>query len=198
MDWIWYIILVIYITITFRAVLMWIDKMAKVIIWNYLAWITCYAFGNLIQQCINWLNTTPDKIFIWLSYSKYASFLSAWQLTFILLMFILLIRIIYKFGRIQVSFSTNVATEKLYFILLIPITVISFIIWPYIALKADWIQVINILENTLIQNFWFLHTFISNISLRIFINWIIFIILSSQIKFKISVSAKATKLPDWI
>lgn len=177
---------------------MWIDKMAKVIIWNYLAWITCYAFGNLIQQSINWLNTTPDKIFIWLSYSKYASFLSAWQLTFILLMFILLIRIIYKFGKIQVSFSTNVATEKLYFILLIPITVISFIIWPYIALKADWIQIINVLENTLIQNFWFLNTFINNISLRIFINWLIFIILSSQIKFKISLSAKATKIPDWI
>lgn len=198
MDWIWYIILAIYIAITFRAVLMWIDKMAKVIIWNYLAWITCYAFGNLIQQCINWLNTTPDKLFIWLSYSKYASFLSAWQLTFILLMFILLIWIIYKFWRIQVSFSTNVATEKLYFIVLIPITVISFIIWPYIALKADWIQIINILENTLIKNFWFLYSFISNISLWMFINWLIFIIISSQIKFKISVSTKATKLPDWI
>lgn len=198
MDWIWYIILAIYIAITFRTVLMWIDKMAKVIIWNYLAGITCYAFWNLIQHCVNRLNTTPDKLFIWLSYSKYASFLSAWQLTFILLMFILLIWIIYKFWRIQVSFSTNVATEKLYFILLIPITIISFIIWPYIALKADWIQVINLLENTLSRNFLFLQSFIKNISFWMFINWLIFIIISSQIKFKISVSTKATKLPDWI
>ena len=177
---------------------MWIDKMAKIIIWNYLVGITCYAFWNLIQQCVNWLNSTPDKVFIWLSYSQYANFLSAWQLTFILLMFILLIWIIYKFGRIQVSFSTNVATEKLYFILLIPITVISFIIWPYIALKANWIQIINTLENTLIKNFWFLYSFISNISFRMFITWLIFIIISSQIKFKISVSTKATKLPNWI
>ena len=198
MDWIWYGIVLGYIAITFWTILMWTDKMAKIIIWNYLAWITCYAFGNLIQQCVNWLNTTPDKVFIWLSYSQYANFLSAWQLTFILLMFILLIRIIYKFGRIQVSFSANIATEKLYFILLIPITVISFIIWPYIALKADWIQIINILENTLIKNFWFLYSFISNISFWMFLNWLIFIIISSQIKFKISVSTKATKLPDWI
>ena len=198
MDWIWYIILAIYIAITFRAVLMWIDKMAKVIIWNYLAWITCYAFGNLIQRCVNWLNTTPDRVFIWLSYSQYANFLSAWQLTFILLMFILLIWIIYKFGRIQVSFGSNIATEKLYFIILIPITVISFIIWPYIALKADWIQVISILENTLTKNFWFLQSFIRNISFWMFINWLVFIIISSQIKFKISVSTKATKLPDWL
>ena len=182
MDWIWYIILAVYIAITFRAVLMWIYKKAKVIIWNYLAWITCYAFGNLIQRCVNWLNTTPDRVFIWLSYSQYANFLSAWQLTFILLMFILLIWIIYKFGRIQVSFGSNIATEKLYFIILIPITVISFIIWPYIALKADWIQVISILENTLTKNFWFLQSFIRNISFWMFINWLVFIIISSQIK----------------
>jgi hypothetical protein len=31
-----------------------------------------------------------------------------------------------------------------------------------------------------------------------FINWIAFIILSSHINFKISLSAKTTKLPEWI
>jgi hypothetical protein len=50
MIWIWYVIIWIYIGITFWAVLMWMDKMAKVIIWNYLAWVTAFAFGNLIHQ----------------------------------------------------------------------------------------------------------------------------------------------------
>jgi hypothetical protein len=31
-----------------------------------------------------------------------------------------------------------------------------------------------------------------------FVNWIAFIILASHINFKISLSAKATKLPEWI
>jgi hypothetical protein len=196
MDWIWYIIIAWYIAITFWAILMWIDKMAKVIIWNYLAWITCFAFWNLIHQRINQLMASPDSVFIWISYSKFADFLSAWQLTFILLLFICLIWIIYACWRIQVSFSSHSSTEKLYFVILIPLTVFSFIIGPYIALKADWIRVLGAIESTLTKTFWFLVEFINHIPFWMFITWITFIIISSQIKFKISLSAKTTKLPD--
>jgi hypothetical protein len=198
MDWIWYIILAWYIAITFRAVLMWIDKMAKVIIWNYLAWITCFAFWNLIHQRVNRLMSSPDSIFIWISYSKYASFLSAWQLTFVLLLFAWLIWLIYTCWRIQVSFSTHASTEKLYFVILIPITVLSFIIGPYIALTANGIQAIWFIESSLSKTFWFLVNFINHLPFWMFINWIIFIIISSHINFKISLSAKATKMPDGI
>ena len=194
----WYIILCIYIAIAFRAVLMWIDKMSKVIIWNYIAWITCFAFWNLISQCVRRLMTSPDSKFIWLSYSQYAKFLSTSQLTLILLLFIGLIRLIYSCGRIQVSYSTRTSTEKLYFIILIPITVISFIIWPYIALQANWIQVLDFIEKSLTWTFWFLTSFVKHIPFRMFVNWITFIIISSHINFKISVTAKATKLPEWI
>lgn len=198
MDWIWYLILIWYIAITFWAVLMGIDKMAKVIIWNYLAWITCFAFWNLIHQRVNRLMSSPNSVFIWISYTKYASFLSAWQLTFVLLLFAGLIRLIYTCWRIQVSFSTYTSTEKLYFIILIPITVLSFIIWPYIALTANGIQAIGSIENTLSRNFSFLISFINHIPFRMFINWIVFIIISSHINFKISLSAKATKMPEGI
>ncbi len=198
MDWIWYIILAWYIAITFWAVLMWIDKMAKVIIWNYLAWITCFAFWNLIHQRVNRLMSSPDSIFIWISYSKYASFLSAWQLTFVLLLFAWLIWLIYTCWRIQVSFSTHASTEKLYFVILIPITVLSFIIGPYIALTANGIQAIWFIENSLSKTFWFLVNFINHLPFWMFINWIVFIIISSHINFKISLSAKATKMPDGI
>ena len=198
MDWIWYIILAWYIAITFRAVLMWIDKMAKVIIWNYLAWITCLAFWNLIHQRVNRLMSSPDSIFIWISYSKYASFLSAWQLTFVLLLFAWLIWLIYTCWRIQVSFSTHASTEKLYFVILIPITVLSFIIGPYIALTANGIQAIWFIESSLSKTFWFLVNFINHLPFWMFINWIVFIIISSHINFKISLSAKATKMPDGI
>lgn len=196
MDWIWYIIIAWYIAITFWSVLMWIDKMAKVIIWNYLAWITCFAFWNLIYQRTNRLMTSPDSLFIWISYAKLSKFLSAWQLTFVLLLFFWLIRLIYACWRIQVSFSSRSSTEKLYFVILIPLTVLSFIIGPYIALKADWIQVLGAIESTLTKTFWFLIDFINHIPFWMFITWITFIIISSQIKFKISLSAKATKLPD--
>lgn len=177
---------------------MWTDKMARVVIWNYLVGITCYAFWNLINQWVNRLASSPDSVFIWISYSKYADFLSASQLTLVLLLYAWLIWVIYACGRIQVSFSSKVGTEKLYFLLLIPITVLSFVIWPYIALKADGIQAINLIESSVIQTFWFLISFIENISFWMFINWIAFIIISSRINFKISVSAKATKIPEWL
>ena len=198
MDWIWYIIIAWYLAITFWAVLMWTDKMAKVIIWNYLAWITCFAFWNLINQWVNWLMTSPDSTFIWISYSKFASFLSAGQLTLVLLLFVWLIWLIYSCGKIQVSFSPRSSTEKLYFVILIPITVISFIVWPYIALKADWIQALTDVQVSISRNFWFLNSFINHLPFWMFVNWIAFIILSSHINFKISLSAKATKLPEWM
>ena len=193
-----YIILCVYIAIIFWTILMWIDKMSKVIIWNYITWITCFAFGNLIHQWVLRLMTSPDAKFIWLSYSQYANFLSSSQLTIVLLMYIWLIRLVYSCWRFQVSYSTRTSTEKLYFIILIPITVLSFIIWPYITLQADWIQVLNFIEKSLTWTFWFLISFINHIPFWMFINWIAFIIISSQINFKISLSAKATKLPEWI
>lgn len=198
MDWIGYIIMTIYIAITFWAVLMWIDKMAKVIIWNYLAWITAFAFWNLIHQWVRRLMMQPTSTFLWLSYEKYASFLSAGQLTFVLLLFAGLIWLIYSCGKIQVTFSTRATTEKLYFIILIPITVLSFVVWPYIALKADGIQTLIFLQNQMVRTFWFLTTFLKHIPFWMFVNWIAFIIISSHIDFKISVSAKATKLPEWL
>ena len=193
-----YIILCVYIAIIFWTILMWIDKMSKVIIWNYITWITCFAFGNLIHQWVLRLMTSPDAKFIWLSYSQYANFLSSSQLTIVLLLYILLIRLIYSYWRFQVSYNTRSSTEKLYFIILIPITVLSFIIGPYIALQANWIQVLNFIEKSLTWTFWFLISFINHIPFWMFINWIAFIIISSQINFKISLSAKATKLPEWI
>ncbi len=198
MDWIGYIIVIAYVAIAFRAVLMWMDKMAKVIIGNYLAWITCFAFGNLIHQWINWLMMSPTTKFIRISYESYANFLSAGQLTFVLLLFVWLIWLIYACWRINVSFSTRATTEKLYFIVLIPITVISFVVWPYIALKADGIQTLSFVQNSITQTFWFLAPFIRHIPFWMFINWIVFIIISSHINFKISVTAKATKLPEWV
>ena len=198
MLWIWYVIIWVYIGITFWAVLIWIDKMAKVIIWNYLAGVTAFAFWNLIHQWVLWLSAHPTSAFLWISYEKYAHFLSAWQLTFVLLLFAWLIWLIYACGRIQVTFSTRTTTEKLYFILLIPITVLSFVIGPYIALKSDWIQSLNLIQNTNNHAFWLLAPFIKHIPFWMFINGIVFIIISSHINFKISVTAKATKLPEWM
>ena len=197
-NWLWYIILLIYIAITFRSVLMWMDKMAKLIIGNYLAWITCYAFGNLINQWVLWLLTSPSSEFIWISYAKLASFLSAGQLTFVLLLFVGLIRLIHACWRIQVTFWSRASTEKLYFIILIPITVLSFVIGPYIALQANWIQAISFIETSLIGTFGFMYQFIHHLPFWMLINGLVFIIISSHIDFKISLSAKATKLPEWM
>ena len=198
MAWIGYTILMVYIGIIFRTVLMWIDKMSRVIIWNYLAGITCFAFWNLIHQRVVWLKMSPTEKFIWISYEGFANFLSAGQLTFVLLLFAGLIRLIYACGKIQVNYATNIATEKLYFIILIPITVLSFVIGPYIALKADWIQALTLIESSIASTFGFLVGFIKHMPFWMFINWIAFIIISSQINFKVSLSPKTTQLPEWI
>lgn len=197
-TWVWYLILIIYIAIAFRAVMMWIDKMARVIIVNYIAWITCFAFGNLINQWVQWLATFPDKSFMKISYASLSNFLSASELILVLLVFAGLVRLIYSCGRIQVSFGSNTTTEKLYFIVLIPITVLSFICGPYVALMANGIEALTDLQSWLGNTFWFLWNLVNHLPFRMFINWLVFIIISSRVNFKISLSAKATKIPEWI
>lgn len=197
-TWVWYLILIIYIAIAFRAVMMWIDKMARVIIANYIAWITCFAFGNLINQWVQRLATFPDKSFMKISYASLSNFLSASELILVLLVFAGLVRLIYSCGRIQVSFGSNTTTEKLYFIVLIPITVLSFICGPYVALMANGIEALTDLQSWLGNTFWFLWNLVNHLPFRMFINWLVFIIISSRVNFKISLSAKATKIPEWI
>lgn len=193
-----YLILIIYIAITFWAVMMWIDKMSRVIVWSYLSWITCFSFGNLINQWVIWLSLHPDLNFLWISYENLWNFLWSAELILILLLFAWIIRLIYSCGRIQISFGSNATTEKLYFIILIPITVLSLISGPYVALMADWITVLSELENWLRNTFWFLGSLVNHLPLWMFVNWIVFIIISSRVNFKISLSAKATKIPEWL
>lgn len=199
-----YLILLIYIALTFWAIMMWIDKMSKVIIGNYLVWITCFAFWNLINQWVNLLKNNPDAKFLGISYDSFWTFLWNAELILILLMFAWLIRLIYKCGRIQVSFGSNATTEKLYFIILIPITVLSFICGPYIALNADWLTtaewlpIIQYLEWGLRNSFWFLWNFMNYLPFWMFANWLAFIIISSHINFKISLTAKTTQIPEWL
>jgi len=178
--------------------MMWIDKMARVIIANYIAWITCFAFGNLINQWVQRLATFPDKSFMKISYASLSNFLSASELILVLLVFAGLVRLIYSCGRIQVSFGSNTTTEKLYFIVLIPITVLSFICGPYVALMANGIEALTDLQSWLGNTFWFLWNLVNHLPFRMFINWLVFIIISSRVNFKISLSAKATKIPEWI
>lgn len=193
-----YLILIIYIALTFWAVMMWIDKMSKVIIWSYLAWITCFSFGNLINQWVIWLSAHADSVFLWISYENLWKILWNSELILILLLFAWLVRLVYSCWRIQISFGSNTTTEKLYFIILIPITVLSLIAGPYVALMADGISILWELENWLRTTFWFLWSLVNHLPLRLFVNGIVFIIISSHINFKISLSAKATKLPEWL
>lgn len=110
------------------------EKMMRVILGNYVVAATCFAFGECINTRANQLLLTPQMSFLKISYESYANFLQQGQLTFILVLFVALVAIVYTFGKINVSTMQEASAEKLYYILLIPLTLLSFIFALYLAL----------------------------------------------------------------
>ena len=113
------------------------EKMIRLILGNYVIATICLAFGACINTRAAQLLTTPQMMFLKISYQGYANFLQQGQLTFILILFAILVTIVYTSSQINVSTMQGENSEKLYYILLIPFTLLSFIFALYIALSGE-------------------------------------------------------------
>jgi hypothetical protein len=130
-----------------------------------------------------------------ISYESFSHFLQNGQLTFILILFALLVALVYTSSTINVSTVENPQTEKLYYIFLIPLTLLSFLFSLSIALLGEGIQ-IDIIQTSLNNTFGFVTDFASNAPLWMFAQGILILLITSHIKIKFSLTKQTTILPD--
>ncbi|MDR0369079.1 MAG: hypothetical protein LBH96_00655 [Candidatus Peribacteria bacterium] len=109
-----------------------------------------------------------------------------------------LVGLVYTSSKINVSTMQGTNAEKLYYILLIPLTLLSFIFALYIALMGEGIEALASIQNTIGGTFGFIQQFIEHISFRMLAHGIIILIITSQLKLKINFSKKSTIIPDGI
>jgi len=186
-DIIIYIIIIIIGALIILSVTIWLEKMIKIILWNYILASICLAWSQSINLLINYLNNNPWLKFLGIKNEWLANFMLNWQTTIIMIIYASLLWIIYKNSKITVSIPQDEILKKSLYIFFIPLTVISFILTIQIAIL--WVSIFN--ENSVIWvwniiiNNIYLQTFIKNTPLWIFLHWIATVLITSEIKIKI-------------
>ncbi len=186
-DIIIYIIIVIIWALVILSVTIWLEKMIKIILWNYILSSICLAASQSINLLINYLNNNNWIRIFGIENEALANFLLNWQTTIIMIMYAALLWIIYKKSKISVNIPQDEILKNSLYIFFVPLTVISFILTIQIAIT--WVSIFNInnsigIGNIVINNI-YLQMFIKNTPLWILLHWIATILITSELKIKI-------------
>ncbi len=164
-----------------------IDKMIRVILWNYILSSICLAASQSINLAVEMMKKTPDLTFMGFGYDKVANFLNNGSVTIILILYIILLVVIYKTSKIRISLPSDEAIKKMLQIIFVPLTVISMVLTLQIAiLGMNGINITTISSIAqAVANNPYMFQFVSLTPVRILLHGIITILITSE--FKVSV-----------
>jgi hypothetical protein len=182
-----YLIFWLLIALIVFSIVIWIEKMIKIILWNYILSSICLATSQSINLLVNQLALSPEIKTLWILNSKLSQILSDGQTTIILIIYIILLVIIYHKSKIKIDTPDDETTKKLIHLLLVPLTVVSIIITFQTVLM--WINIVNIqsiqsIANSISTNP-YLFKFISWTPLWILLHWLATIVITSELKISI-------------
>lgn len=162
---------------------MGIEKMIKIILWNYVLTGICLAAWESINVLIKFLLQAPQAKTIWFTHAKIANFLEMGHTTFVLMLYIWLLIVIYLKSKIRIDLPSDSNKEKLLYVILIPMTVISIILTLQIALIGTKILDINHITTLTsnMQNNNYAYKFISLTPVRTFLHGIATILITSEL-----------------
>ncbi|MFA7284764.1 MAG: hypothetical protein WC004_02995 [Candidatus Absconditabacterales bacterium] len=129
------------------AVAIGIDKMAKVVVGNYILGVICLAVNNVISLAINYINTmqinNPNA-----SYSQLQTFLVTGKTGIILVFYLILLIILLTKTKIHVETSHMPLPKSGIMAVMVIMTVVSVLLTIAIAVRGiqiiDYAQVVNI------------------------------------------------------
>lgn len=179
-----YIVIGVTSLLAIFSFVMWIEKMIKIIVWNYiLTWI-CLAAGESITLLVNILNQTPEAKTLWILHAKLANFFTMGQTTFVLILYAALLVVIYLKSKLYIRLPADPNVQKSLYIILVPMTVISFVLTLQIALMGikvlDVSQLTSVVKGLAGNNY--AYKFIAFTPLWILLHGIITIIITTELK----------------
>lgn len=142
-----YFLLGIIWVISIMAITIGIDKMAKVIVGNYILGVICMAINNVISLVINQINTmqlaNPST-----SYSQLQTFLVTGKTGIIIIVYLILLIVLLNKTKLHVDVSSMPLPKVWVTAIMVIMTVISVLLTIAIAVRGiqiiDYTQVINI------------------------------------------------------
>lgn len=161
-----------------------IEKMIKIVLWNYILSSICLAASQSLDLLINFLNATPEAKLAWITYKSLWAFFAEANTTIILVLYIVLLVVIYRSSRIHIHIPLDPAMQKWLHLLMIPITVLSMILTLQIVvlgmniIRPDQLQIIS---NEITKNP-ALFTFLSLMPVWILLHGLATVLITSELK----------------
>ncbi len=182
-----YLIFWLLIVLIVFSIVIWIEKMIKIILWNYILSSICLATSQSLHLLINNLSLSSQLKTFWILNSKLSQILADWQTTIVLVLYVVLLVIIYHKSKIKIDTPDNETTKKVIHLLLVPLTVLSIIITFQTVLM--WINIVNIesiqtIANSISANP-YLFNFIRWTPLWILLHWLATVIITSELRISI-------------
>lgn len=107
------------------AVWIWLDKIIRLIIWNYLVSSMCLSVGNWINILINYLNENPDSVFNQID--SIQEYLLKWKPYINLSLYFIILILLLSRSRIGYNINNKIL-RFIFTILLAPLAVFSLIV----------------------------------------------------------------------
>jgi len=165
----------------------WIDKMIRIILWNYILSSICLAASQSINLAVQSMNKTPDLKFLGFTYDKVANFLNNGSMTIILILYIILLVIIYRTSKMKISLPGDEALKKMLQLIFVPLTVISMVLTLQIVLLGmNGINITAISSiSTAVANNPYMFKFVSLTPVRILLHGLLTILITSEFKVRV-------------
>ncbi len=162
----------------------WIEKMIKIILWNYILWSICLAASQSIDFLIDFFATSPNLKFLGMTYDSLWKMFFDWKTIIVLVLYVVLLVVIYRTSKIRISVPQDQMIQKWLYFLFVPLTVLSIVLTFQIAVM--WVSAINIKElqgiaAELTTNST-IYSFITMTPVWILLHWIATILITSEMK----------------
>ena len=182
-----YAIVVVVAILAIFAFTIGIEKMIKIILWNYILSSICLAASQSIVLAVEMMKKTPELTFMGFGYDKVANFLHDGSMTIILILYVILLVIIFRTSKIKISLPDDEALRKMLQIIFVPLTVISMVLTLQIAiLGMNGINVSGIASiASAVANNPYMFQFVSLTPVRILLHGIITIIITSEFRVRV-------------
>lgn len=183
----------IYISITIITLLVvfgfviWLEKIIKLLLGNYLLLLLILAANQSLYLLIDFLQKTPTFVFAGFSYQSLAQFFSNGKMTILFLLYLLFFFLIYYKSKIRIVLPSDDIVQKILHIALVPLTVTWIIssllivfFWTNLFNPNDLSQINSILPQSAIiwKMLYFMPVFL-------LVHALFTILLTSEIKFQI-------------
>lgn len=182
-----YIIVALLWIFTIASFVIGIEKMIKIILWNYILGTICLAASQSINLWVNYMNSDPEGKTIGILNSKLAVFIWDARIIIILILYAALLVLIFHKSKIYISLPMDDLTQKSLYLVFVPLTVLSIILTLQIAII--WPQAMNIQDLEKIASWLaenkYLYGFLTMTPVRMLLHGIATIIITSELKINL-------------